>query len=56
MIPLPEELEAIEADLLQRRITGMEASQKVFGLRRRFGPPWQWKSWKSARVKVLGSN
>lgn len=55
MIPLPEELEAIEADLLQRRITGMEASQKVFGLRRRLGPPWQWKSWKSARVKVLGS-
>ena len=49
MIPLPPELERIENDLKERRITGSEASSIVFSVRKKLGPPWQWKSWKTAR-------
>lgn len=55
MIPLPPEFEKIDAQLRARRITGQEASQAVFSARLRLGPPWHWKSWKSARLKVLGN-
>ena len=55
MIPLPPELERIENDLKERRITGSEASSIVFSVRKKLGPPWQWKSWKTARIQVLGT-
>ena len=45
MIPLPPELERVENDLKERRITGSEASSIVFSVRKKLGPPWQWKSW-----------
>ena len=53
MIPLPPELEKAERDLLDRSITGSEASEIVFTVRKKLGPPWHWKSWKLARQKVL---
>ena len=53
MIPLPPELEKAERDLLDRSITGPEASEIVFTVRKKLGPPWHWKSWKLARQKVL---
>ena len=55
MIPLPPELERVENDLKERRITGSEASSIVFSVRKKLGPPWQWKSWKTARIQVLGT-
>ena len=55
MIPLPNELERVERDLLNRKITGNEASEIVFIVRKKLGPPWQWKSWKVARQKVIGT-
>lgn len=53
MIELPNELQKIEKELKERRITGDEASNGVFLIRRKLGPPWHWKSWKVARAKVL---
>ena len=41
MIPLPNELERVERDLLNRKITGNEASEIVFIVRKKLGPPWQ---------------
>ena len=55
MIPLPNELERVERDLLNRKITGNEASEIVFIVRKKLDPPWQWKSWKVARQKVIGT-
>jgi hypothetical protein len=55
MIPLPPEIESLEIDLINRKITGDEASQKIFSIRKKLGPPWHWKSWKSARKKILGT-
>ena len=55
MIPLPPELERVENDLKERRITGSEASSIVFSVRKKLGAPWNWKSWKIARKKVLGT-
>ena len=55
MIPLPPELEKAERDLLDRRITGSEASEIVFTVRKKLGLPWHWKSWKLARQKVLAT-
>lgn len=51
MIPLPPAIERLEIDLLNRKITGYEASREVFGIRKKLGPPWHWKSWKIARKK-----
>ena len=53
MIELPNELQKVEKELKERRITGDEASNSVFLIRRKLGPPWHWKSWKVARAKVL---
>ena len=53
MIPLPPELERVENDLKERRITGSEASSIVFSVREKLGPPWQWKSWKTA-TRIYG--
>ena len=55
MIPLPPELERVENDLKERRITGSEASSIVFSVRKKLGAPWNWKSWKIARKKILKS-
>ena len=55
MIPLPLEIERLEIDLINRKITGSEASMQVFIIRKKLGPPWHWKSWKIARKKILGS-
>ena len=55
MIPLPTEFERVERDLLNRKITGNEASEIVFTVRKKPGPPWQWRSWKLARQKVIGT-
>ena len=46
MIPLPAEIERVEQDLIDRKITGREASEIVFRVRRKLGPPWHWKEWK----------
>jgi len=56
MIPLPPEIERVEKDLLARKITGDEASSIIFNVRKKLGPPWHWKAWKIARVKLIGSN
>lgn len=55
LIPLPPEFEKIDQQLKARAITGREASQAIYAARRRLGPPWHWKSWKWARLKVLGA-
>ena len=55
MIPLPLEIERLEIDLINRKITGAEASREIFVIRKKLGPPWHWKSWKIARKKILGS-
>lgn len=55
MIPLPAEIERIEKDLIDRKITGREASEIVFKVRRKLGPPWHWKEWKIARAKLIGT-
>ena len=55
MIPLPLEIERLEIDLINRKITGSEASMQLFIIRKKLGPPWHWKSWKIARKKILGS-
>ena len=49
MIPLPLEIERLEIDIINRKITGSEASMQVFIIRKKLGPPWHWKSWKIAR-------
>ena len=54
MIPLPLEIERLEIDLINRKITGSEASMQVFIIRKKLGPPWHWKSWKIARKKYWG--
>ena len=56
MIPLPLEIERVEQDLIDRKITGSEASEIIFKVRRKLGPPWHWKEWKIARKKLIGSN
>ena len=56
MIPLPLEIERVEQDLIDRKITGSEASDIIFKVRRKLGPPWHWKEWKIARKKLIGSN
>jgi hypothetical protein len=55
VIPLPKEFERVDHGLRSRTMTGKEASQIIFETRRKLGPPWQWKSWKRARAKVLGT-
>ena len=55
MIPLPLEIERVEHDLIDRKITGSEASEIVFNVRRKLGPPWHWKEWKIARAKLIGA-
>ena len=52
MIPLPTEIERVEQDLIDRKITGSEASEIVFRVRRKLGPPWHWKEWKIARAEL----
>ena len=52
MIPLPTEIERVEHDLIDRKITGREASEIVFRVRRKLGPPWHWKEWKIGRAKM----
>ena len=56
MISLPAEIEQVEQDLIDRKITGREASEVVFRVRRKLGPPWHWKEWKSARAKLIGTH
>lgn len=56
MIPLPDEFEHVDAGLRNRTMTGHEASRIVFVSRKKLGPPWQWKSWKATRAKVLGTH
>ena len=56
MIPLPTEIERVEQDLIDRKITGREASEIVFRVRRKLGPPWHWKEWKIARAKLIGTH
>ena len=56
MIPLPAEIERVEQDLIDRKITGSEASEIVFRVRRKLGPPWHWKEWKIARAKLIGTH
>lgn len=55
MIPLPPEFEHVDAGLRARTMTGQEAAQIIFAIRRKLGPPWHWKSWKAARKQVLGT-
>ena len=54
MIPLPPEFERVDTGLRARTMTGVEAGKIVFAARRKLGPPWHWKSWKSVRTQVLG--
>ena len=56
MIPLPADIERVEQDLIDRKITGREASEIVFRVRRKLGPPWHWKEWKIARAKLIGTH
>ena len=56
MVPLPAEIERVEQDLIDRKITGREASEIVFRVRRKLGPPWHWKEWKIARAKLIGTH
>lgn len=55
MIHLPAEIERVEKDLIDRKITGSEASEIVFNVRRKLGPPWHWKEWKIARAHLIGA-
>ena len=55
MIPLPAAIERLEKDLIDRKITGSEASEIVFNVRRKLSPPWHWKEWKIARAKLIGA-
>ena len=55
MVPLPNELEKIETSLAARQITGSEAGELIYRERKKLGPPWQWKSWKNARDKYIGT-
>ena len=42
MISLPPEIERVEKDLIDREITGSEASDIISKVRRKLGPPWHW--------------
>ena len=56
MVPLQAEIERVKQDLIDRKITGREASEIVFRVRRKLGPPWHWKEWKIARAKLIGTH
>jgi len=44
MISLPPEIERVEKDLIDREITGSEASDIIFKVRRKLGSPLHWKA------------